>query len=136
MILADVMDELATQLGTINGLKVYGYPPSSAVAVSAWVDYPEAYDFDRTFGRGLDSMTVPVMVVFNRNDDKTTRNLVSDYAAGSGPKSVKAVLQAGTYTTLRTVRVSRVEFGYQKLAEVDYVAAKFYVDITGPGSVT
>lgn len=134
MILSDVMDELATQLDTIAGLRVFAYPPDSLVPPAAVVSYPNEYQFDNTYGRGSDVMHLPVMVVVGKTTDRVTRNLLSVYVDGSGAKSVKAVLEAGTYTAFEVVHVASVAFDVVQIGGTDYLNAEFSLEITGSGS--
>lgn len=135
MDLGDVMDQVATQLDTISGLRVYPYPPDSLVPPAAWVAYPESYEYDGTYGRGMDRISnLGVVVVVGKATARPTRDLVSQYADGAGAKSVKAVLQAGTYTAFHTLRVMEVTFDELTRGGIDYLGALFTLDITGQGS--
>jgi hypothetical protein len=134
MDLADVMDALAARLDTIDGLRVHAHPPGTVTPPAAVVAYPEAVTFDATYGRGMDRMTLPVVVVVGKASDRTARDQLGAYADGSGPKSVKAVVESGTYTAFDTVRVMSVEFDVIAIGGTDYLAAMFDLDISGPGS--
>jgi hypothetical protein len=134
MDLTNVMNEVGTRLDTIDGLRVFAYLPGTAVPPFAVVDYPDQFTFDETYGRGMDQMTLPVLVGIGRPTDRTTRNLLLAYCNGSGAKSIKAVLESGTYTALDTIRVVDIEFHGIRLADVEYMAATFNVNITGSGS--
>lgn len=134
MNLADVMDELAAELGTIAGLRVYAYPADSPQPPAAIVTFPESYVFDETFGRGMDRLTIPVTVVVGRSSDRASRDQLAPYVDGSGPQSIKAVLEAGSYTAMDTVHVTRAEFDIVAIAAVEYLAATLAVDIAGQGA--
>jgi hypothetical protein len=135
MNLGDVMDQVATQLGTITGLRVFAFPPDSLPPPAAWIAYPEAYTFDSTYGRGMDRITnLGVVVAVGKVSDRSTRDLVSQYADGSGAKSVKAVLQAGNYTAFDGLRVTEVTFDVITRGGTDYLGALFTLDIAGKGS--
>lgn len=128
------MDQLATQLKTINGLRVFAYPPDSLVPPAAVVSFPSEYQFDNTYGRGSDVIHLPVMVVVGRTADRITRDLLSVYVNGSGAKSVKAVLESGTYTAFEVVHVASVVFDIVQIGGTDYLNAEFTLEITGSGS--
>lgn len=134
MNLADVMDQVAERLDTVEGLRCYAFPPDSITPPVALVDYPEAYDYDATYGRGMDRITLPVWLVVGRPAAAATRDLLGAYADGSGARSVKAVLEAGTYTAFDAVRVMSVEFDPVTVGNTVYMAAQFSLDIAGPGS--
>jgi hypothetical protein len=134
MDLADVMDQTGDRLDTIGGLRVWRYPPNSLTPPGAVVSYPEDYDYDATYGRGMDRMTLPVVVVVGKPSDRASRDKLAAYVDGSGAASVKAVLESGTYTAFDSVRVMRVEFDVVTIAGTDYMAALFSLDIAGQGA--
>lgn len=134
MNLADVMDQIGDQLDTITGLRVYRYPPDRVQPPAAVVTYPDTYTYDSTYGRGMDRMTVPVIVMVGRVSDRASRDQLGPYLDGAGPRSVKAVVEAGSYTAFDSARVMSVEFDIVQLANVDHVAATLSIDIAGEGS--
>lgn len=134
MDLAAVMDQVAARLDTIDGLRCFAYPQAKVSPPAAVVAYPEGITFDVTYGRGTDRMSLPVVVVVGRPTDRSTRDLLAVYCAGSGVKSAKAVLESGTYTAFDTLRVESIEFDVVPIAAIDYVAALFTLDIAGQGS--
>jgi len=135
MNLADVMDEVAAQLDTIAGLRVFAFPPDSLSPPAAWLAYPSDYTFDATYGRGADEINnLGVVVVVGKVSDRSSRDQVGAYADGSGAKSVKAVVEAGTHTAFDVVRVTGVTFDVVNRGGNDYLAALFMLDIIGPGS--
>lgn len=134
MNLADVMDEVAARLDTIDGLRCFAQPPGKITPPGAFVDYPENIAFDATYGRGSDRMTLPVALLVGKVVDRSARDQLGAYADGSGAKSIKTVLESGTYTAFDEVTVQRVDFDPVRIAGVDYMAALFTLDIIGPGS--
>jgi hypothetical protein len=134
MRLADVMEEVAARLGSIDGLRVFPHPADSVSPPAAIVSYPETLTYDETYGRGFDRMTLPVVVVVGKPYDRSTRDLITRYTDGSGGSSVKAALEAGTYASCDGIRVTGVEFDVVSIAGTDYVAAQFDLDIAGSGS--
>jgi hypothetical protein len=134
MILLDVMEEIGTRLDTITGLRVYDFPSGSITPPAAIIAYPEEIVYDETYGRGMDRMTLPVLVMVGRYDDRTARNNLVPYADGTGAKSIKAVVESGTYTAFDVVRVSRGDFDVVRIAGVDYAAVLFDLDIAGQGA--
>lgn len=134
MNLANVMQAVSDRLGTIAGLRCFGYPPGSVTPPAAVVSYPESIKFDETYGRGMDRMTLPVVLVVGKVSDRTARDRLGAYCDGSGASSIKAVLESGTYAAFDTVRVTGVEFDTVSIAATEYVAALFDLDIAGHGS--
>ncbi len=134
MNLGDVMDEIAAELDTIAGLRVFAFPADNIPAPAAVVGYPETISFDTTMGRGVDTITLPVFVLVGRVTDRTSRDLLSAYVDGSGAASVKAVLQAGKpWVAMSSVRVVSAEFTVATVAGVDYLTAVFTVNVYGSG---
>lgn len=128
-----MMDELGDQLDTIDGLRVYRCPPSSVSVPAAVVSYPEHIDFDASYARGSDDLTLPVVLVVGRPSDRGARSAIAGYCAGSGASSIKAVLEAGTYTAFDSLRVTSAQFDVVTVGTTDYLAATFEVRITGRG---
>src|SRR5687768_1669543 len=106
MNLSDVMDEVAARLGAIKGLRVFAYPADSLSPPAAAVLYPDGITFDETYGRGMDRLTLPVLVVVGKPTDRSTRDRIAAYCDGSGPASVKAAVEAGDGAAFDTVRVT------------------------------
>lgn len=134
MNLADVMEEVAGRLGTINGLRVFAYPPDDVHPPAAIVSYPDTYTFDETYQRGMDRMAVPVVLVVGKPTDRSSRDRLAQYCDGSGPASVKAALEAADYVACHSVRVTGIEFDVVSIAGTDYMAARFDLDVAGQGS--
>lgn len=134
MNLADVMDEVGAQLDTITGLRAFPFPPDQVAPPAAIVTYPGEYTFDETDGRGMDRLKLPVIVLVGKASDRKSRDQLAAYCNGSGTSSVKAVVEAGTYTAFDSVRVERIEFDLITLAGVEYVAGTFTLDVAGQGA--
>jgi hypothetical protein len=130
-----VADEVATALATISGLRVHDHPPANVVPPAGIVSFPDRVEFDATYGRGMDRIQDwPVLVVVGKATDRTARTRIYGYAAATGSSSVKAVLEAHTWTSLSTLRVASVEFDVVTIASVDYISALFHLDIAGQGT--
>lgn len=138
MKVADVMDEIAARLRLAPSLagRTYAYPQSPIVPPAAIVTYPTDGTYDATYSRGKDSMTGVVVVLVGRPNERTTRDRISKYIDGSGPESVKALLDAEGYTSCDSdgVRVTDWETDVYTISGTDYLAAVFRVDIIGPGA--
>lgn len=135
MKLNDVMDEVAEALKTITGLRVFDYPPPTVVPPAGIVSYPDRIDYDQTYGRGMDRVSgLPVILVVGKATDRAAREKAAGWAAGSGPTSVKAVLEAASYSSCDVLVVTSCTFDVVTIASVDYIAAMFELDIAGGGS--
>lgn len=134
MNLADVMDQLAARLQTIDELDVYPYPIESIEPPAAVVLYPNDITLDATYGRGMDTMTIPVAVIVGAVEEESTKDALAAYCDGSGPRSFKAVLESGTYTAFDVVRVAYISFGQKRVGEITYQGAQFELEIAGDGA--
>jgi hypothetical protein len=134
MDLANVMQAIADRLSTIDGLTCFGYPPAKVTPPAAWVDYPDLIKFDETYGRGMDTMPLMVVVVLGRVSDQSVRDQMGAYANGSGVSSIKQVLETGTYTAFDLVSVTGVDFDFVTLAGINYLSGVFNLAIAGKGT--
>lgn len=125
--MAEVMDALGVALDTIDGLRVYDFPPNSAQPPFAFVDLPDTIEYDLSMARGNDRATYPVVVAVAAVVDRAARDAIAVYAAGSGAQSVKAVIDAAAIGSSR--RVESVQFRPVTLASGTYAAAIFNVDV-------
>ena len=125
--MAEVMDALGVAMDTIDGLRVYDFPPNSAQPPFAFVDMPESIKYDLSMARGNDRATYPVVVAVAAVVDRAARDAIAIYAAGSGAQSVKAAIDAAAIGSSR--RVESVQFRPVTLASGTYAAAIFNVDV-------
>lgn len=132
MNLAAVMDEVAGVLDTLTGLRVTAWPPGSVVPPAGIVSYPDGFTYDETYGRGSDRIDQLTMtLVVGKVTERSARDKVSAYTAGAGELSVKAAMEAHTWTSCDDLTVSRCEFEIVTIGGVDYLAATFYADVLG-----
>lgn len=137
MDLAAVMDEIATSVRTVDGLegRTFAYPPPSVNGLAGIVSYPDRIDYDQTYGRGMDTIAdLPVLIVVGKATDRTARDRVAQYAAGSGALSVKAAIEADPHTAFDDVHVTSCEFDVVTIAAADYISAMFRMDVRGQGA--
>ena len=133
MITADVMREMADKLAAITKLNRYAFPSDSITPPAVVVGFPEI-TFDRTYGRGMDTFLLPVWVVVGRLGDQSAAENLAAYSDGSGEASVKEQIQAGTYTSFDTVRVTSALPDNPTFGGVEYLAYMFDLDIAGDGA--
>lgn len=120
-----VMDAVGTALGTISGLRVYDFATDSASPPAAVVGMPTEVDYDFTKGRGSDRVVIPVTVLVGKVSDRTARDALSQYIAGSGAKSIKAALDGNLSGAAQTTRVLTARVEVVTLGGVDYLGATF-----------
>lgn len=136
MIVADVMDQLGKALESVVSLRgrVLYYPPAKITPPAAIIAFPDSVDFDQTYGRGMDRITIPVIVVAGNVSVRAARDRIVAFCNGSGSKSVKTALDGGTYTACDTVTVNSAELDIFTMSGIDYISATFEVDVTGSGT--
>ena len=137
MNLQAVMEEIGDRLDTIEGLRVYRYPPKRITPPAAVLAAPETYTYDETYGRGMDRITLPVVLMVGDATDRAAWKNLSVYVDGAGPTSVKTIVETpptGGYTELDTVRATGVEFDVWTMTGIDYIAAIVSLDIAGKGA--
>jgi hypothetical protein len=136
MNLSDVADEIAAQLDTIAGLRCFAYQPETINPPTAIVlnPVPGGIEYDQSYQRGMDRITLPLLLVVGAASNRSAQAAVRLFCDGSGAQSVKAVVEAGTYTSLHTVRVTIGGIDGVTIGGQEYLAAFFDLDVTGQGS--
>ena len=91
--LSDIRTGIATNLGTISGLRTSAYVPDEPKPPIAII-FPENISFDTAFGRGLDTYTFTVQVIVSKISDRNAQSNLDGYCNPSGASSVKAALES------------------------------------------
>jgi len=132
--LVDVMEEIGEALRAIDGLRVHTHPVDRLEPPAAVVQFP-VINYDQSFGRGTDIWEGGIVIAVSRVWDRAARDNIAPYVDGSGSESVHAALRAHDWQTCAFARATRLTWpaGYQ-VAGVDFVAARFDLDIAGPGT--
>src|SRR5690606_13007577 len=116
----------------IDRLNADPFEPDSVHPPHAWC-LPQEIEYDLTMARGSDRLTIEVIVAVSRTVDEVSWRKLLAYADGTGDRSVKQVLESGSYTELESLQVLRCEFGRVDVGGVLYLAGRFNVDILGSG---
>jgi hypothetical protein len=136
MNLKNLMDEAATVLATITGLRVTAWPPGSVVPPAGIVSYPNRIEYQTTYGRGVNVIRgLPFVLVVGKATERSARDTASAWTAGSGAASVVAAMEAHSWTSCDDLTVTAADFDVVTIAGVDYLAAMFEADAIGPGGV-
>lgn len=130
---AKVMTEIGQRLGTIEGLRVWDWPPGSVSGHAAILGLPESISFDQTYDRGMDRMMLPVIVAVPLPTERQSRDGLLQYCGGSGPKSVKAVVESGEYTAFDLAIVKEIDFDVTLIGGNPHMVAVCTLDIVGSG---
>lgn len=135
MNLMAVMTEIAGKMSVIKGLRVADYPKGSITPPAAIVALPSSIDFDETYGRGSDKLTLFVVVLVAKSAERNATVQLAAYCSGSGAQSIKAAIEAGESDSYDDAHVTGVEFdNYKPEGGAIYAAAVFTVEITGSGA--
>lgn len=134
MNLADLMDECATVLQQITGLRVTAWPPGSLSGPGGYLTYPESIDFDQTYGRGADKIVgLPIVLAAGKATERAARDTVAGWADGGGEGSVKALMEAHRWVSCDDLTVTSVRFDVEDIAGTPYLEAIFTADAMGSG---
>lgn len=132
-----IADELAGKVGNISGLRSFGYPVDQLPLPGAVVALPDEIDYDQTYGRGSDAMTVPLFVFVARTPERVAVKALAAYLSGSGTKSIKGAVDnttSNTYTSCDTVTITRAVTGAYTYNGKDVYGIEFTIEITGSGA--
>lgn len=135
MNLTDVIQEITTQIDTIDGLRVFDYPPD-ALSPPACIVFPQTVMFDKTYGRGSDDIVLSGVIVVSRAQDRAAARALYPFSDGSGVQSIKATVEAGIYTAFDFAHVVDFDdFDIIRVGGIDYWGSTFNINVTGRGEV-
>ncbi|MFF6825049.1 hypothetical protein [Streptomyces longwoodensis] len=118
-----------------------GYVPDAITAPHFFVAEYEQ-DFDKAMGRGLDELKFTSRVLVGRADDKSAQRLLDSMLSGSGPASLKQVIEVargapGEYALgglAHDLHVMRVQgYRWYEHAGSTYVGAELMIRVLGKG---
>jgi hypothetical protein len=135
VIVRDVSEEIVlaikSSIGQLNG---FHYTVGKVPVPGFTVGPPELIDYDQTYGRGYDKITLPIIFLVGKNDSRSAASQLDAYLDGDGPRSVKAALEAHEFTTCDDVRVVKAVPATYTSGGVDLLGAEFTVDVYGTGA--
>lgn len=133
MIVEAVSAEVASVLGTIPQLNTFPYWAKKVPVPGVTVGLPELIEYDQTYGRGLDKMRLPILVMVGMVSDRSSAKQLGAYMDGEGPRSFKAVLNGHTWESCDDVMVAACEPDTYSSGGVILLGAEFTVDVFGQG---
>lgn len=133
--LGQVMDEVASVLAQIPGLRVFAFPPPTLTPPAGYVSYPASVDYLETYQRGVAGFTeLPITLLAGKPTEISSRNTIAEWVAADGPVSVVALMDTHEWVSCDGVTISdTVEFDIEKIGGVEYLAVVFRASVTGPG---
>jgi len=126
-----VRQALATNLGTISGLRTSGNVPDNPNPPIAVV-FLESVQYDEAFRDGLTTFMFNVMVIVSRADDRTAQRKLNGYISPDGDRSIKKAVESdrslgGLVQTLRLTTMTSL--GSTMVSEQEYMAVEFSVAV-------
>jgi hypothetical protein len=91
--LSEIRTGIATNLGTISGLRTSAYVPDEPKPPIAII-FPENVSFDTAFGRGLDTYAFTIQLIVSKISDRNAQSNLDGYCNPSGASSVKAAVES------------------------------------------
>jgi hypothetical protein len=132
---SQLRDGFATALRQIHGLTVSTTQTSNVQPPHAIISLPSG-TYDATMGRGSDTLSLQVTVYITRADDPVGLDLLDDYVAGHGSRSIKTVLEEPTDTGLTQAMVRVINYQVGTASSPDgseFLAATFDVEAVVSG---
>ena len=90
--LSEIRNGIATNLGTIPGLRTAAFVPDEPKPPIAVV-FPESIAFDTAFARGLDTYNFTVQLIVTKVSDRNAQANLDGYLNPDGAQSVKAAIE-------------------------------------------
>lgn len=91
--LSALRDGIATNLATINGLRVSAFVPDNINPPIAIVT-PQNIEYHRSFQNGLNTYSFIVSVFVGRVSERSAQNTLDAYCAPTGSSSIKSAIES------------------------------------------
>lgn len=136
MNLTQIMEEIATVMGGVTGLRVHAHPVRTLTPPAGVVTYPEAtgVEFHQTYGQG--ETTIPdiaVHLIAHNVTDRVARDTASAWLDETSPTSAVSVIEAHAWASCDEVTVRRAEFTELTVGTVEYLDVTLHLDVTVSG---
>ena len=131
MSVSELRTGIATNLGTISGLRTSAFVPDNPTPPIAVV-IPQRIEFDAAMNRGMDTYTFDVLVIAQRMSERNAQSLLDGYCNPTGSSSVKTAIESDTTLGGKAFDLRVTEMSnYQALTigETQYLAATFSVTV-------
>lgn len=132
MNLSYVRNGLKNRLSTVSGIRAYDTVPD-AINTPAAIVTVESMEYDRAMGRGLDELTLTIVVLTGTISERTAQNKLDSYIS-NGTTSMKAAIE-GDKTLGGNAADARVEsaqnYGSYTYNGITYLGVSFTVRVFG-----
>ena len=130
--LSSIRTGIATNLGNIASLSVYGFVPDSIEPPTAVIGVVDNIEYDSTMARGADTYTIPVFLYVSRVDAQDSQDTLDAFLASSGSSSVKAQVESditlgGEAQSVRVVEADN--YGVYTINNIDYLGCEFTIEV-------
>lgn len=134
MILNDVRTALTDAVKGVGDIHAYDFWPERISTPAVFLGWPAVGTYDSTYSRGMDEMTVPLLIVIGKVEARNAARQLSEYVDGGGPRSVKAAVESAPKTAWDVARVASWTSDVASVAGVRYLAVEFMINIYGKGA--
>ena len=129
--ISEIRTGIATNLGTITGLRTSSFVPDEPKPPIAVV-FPENILFDTAFARGLDTYSFTVQVIVSKISDRNAQANLDNYCNPDGQYSIKAAIEkdktlGGKVQTLRVTEAR--DYRAATINENTYLTVTFVVTV-------
>jgi hypothetical protein len=131
-----IMEEVASVLGSVTGLRISPHPVKTLTPPAGVVGYPEGQGvaFHQTYGQGETSISdLPVHLIANNVTDRVALETASAWLDEDSLTSAVGVLEAHAWTTCDEVTVTSADFSNIAVGSVEYLDVVLHLDITHSG---
>ena len=130
--LSSIRSGIATNLGNISSLTVFGFVPDSIEPPTAVVGVVDNIEYDTSMARGADTYTIPVFLYVSRVDAQDAQDTLDAFLASSGSSSVKTQIESDSTLggQAQSVRVVEADnYGVYTINNIDYLGCEFTVEV-------
>ena len=130
--LSSIRSGIATNLGNISTLTVFGFVPDSIEPPTAVVGVVDNIEYDTSMARGADTYSIPVFLYESRVDAQDAQDTLDGFLASSGSSSVKTQIESdvtlgGVANSARVVEADN--YGVYTINNIDYLGCEFTVEV-------
>jgi len=130
--LSSIRSGIATNLGNISSLTVFGFVPDSIEPPTAVVGVVDNIEYDTSMSRGADTYSIPVFLYVSRVDAQDAQDTLDAFLASTGSSSVKAQVESditlgGEAQSVRVVEADN--YGVYTINNIDYLGCEFTVEV-------
>ena len=130
--LSSIRSGIATNLGNISSLTVFGFVPDSIEPPTAVVGVVDNIEYDTSMSRGADTYSIPVFLYVSRVDAQDAQDTLDAFLASSGSSSVKTQIESdvtlgGVANSARVVEADN--YGVYTINNIDYLGVEFMIEV-------